>query len=263
MPIREDMHGLGQEIVDSYEARVHGIAHIRKETETGRRAMETWLLEVAKGHDAMSRQLRADLSQGRAHLANGVATQLKEVGAAHQATARQQRAYLAKGQAYLKKSVGTQLRELDEAHHTLAQQQRADLGKGRRDLTQAEAQRQSQVNAWTKEVAAAHAGAQAAWQELCATMAAKRGGAVAAAPPHAAEEGEEEAVSRAQVGMVTPEFASLTDTVLEHLSSHPEGTRLTELQADFGMNRFEAARAVRRLLDQGRAEKRDLLYFAI
>ena len=78
------------------------------------------------------------------------------------------------------------------------------------------------------------------------------------------EEGpEEEAVEWAEVGEVTAEFASLTDRVFQRLANHPDGTRLTELEQEFQLNRFLSGRAIRHLIDEGKVEKRDRLYFAV
>lgn len=51
--------------------------------------------------------------------------------------------------------------------------------------------------------------------------------------------------------------------VFAYLAEHPDGTRLTDLEEEFVMGRFEMARIIKRLTDYGKVEKRDLLYFAI
>ena len=239
-------------------------------------------------HQAMARQQRADLSKGHADLRAGVGAQLQELDrehnamarqqradlnrgrADHQAMARQQRADLSKGHADLRAGVGAQLQELDREHNAMAQELRDSLAKVHVDLNRAEAGRKSVVKSWMEDVAAAHGAAREEWLNLSATMQTKRAGAaVAEAPPEVApaaaveeapEEDREEAV---EVGEVTEELASLGTRVFEYLASHPDGTRLTELEQEFGLGRFQAARVVRHLMNEGKAEKRDLLYFAI
>jgi len=55
----------------------------------------------------------------------------------------------------------------------------------------------------------------------------------------------------------------LRDRVFAYLADHPDGTRLVELEEEFGVARIQAARVVRELMDDNKVEKRDLLYFAI
>jgi hypothetical protein len=55
----------------------------------------------------------------------------------------------------------------------------------------------------------------------------------------------------------------LRERTFVYLADHPAGTRLAELEAEFGVSRIEMARVVRALMDDNKAEKRELLYFAI
>jgi hypothetical protein len=158
----------------------------------------------------------------------------------------------------------------------MAQRQREDLERGPAELTRVERQRKSEVKTWLEDVAATHARAQAAWRDLVATTGARRAGAVVLAdappeaPPHLVVRAaapsitaDEDVVAMVVVGEVTTEFASLSDRVFVYLANHPDGTRLTELEREIGLSRFQAARAVRHLMDEGKAEKRDFRYFAI
>ena len=77
------------------------------------------------------------------------------------------------------------------------------------------------------------------------------------------EVGEEEAVERAGGRGVAPELAGLSERVFAYLANHPDGTRLAELEGEFGLSRLHAARVVGSLMDDGKVEKRELLYFAI
>lgn len=243
------------------------------------------LRELDTRRQAMARQQRAELGGGRTHLASSVAGQLRELDTRQQAMAQQQRAELGRGRAHLSSSIGGQLRELGAAHQAMGQQQRAELGRGRAGL---EASVSLQILGYHEELA----GARAAWEGMTATLGARRGGhaAVAGAPaapvaaapvaappavagtpapaslvvevPVAVEE-EEEAVARAEVGEVTPEFISVRDRVFEYVANHPDGTRLVEIERELGLSRLAAARVVRNLMDEGKVEKRGLLYFAI
>jgi len=224
MPTKEEMRTLAEEIVRSYEGRVADIASLRDEVATQQQATQVQLRELDRAHQAMARELRADLTKGRSDLASSVASQLNEQDAAHQAMARQQR---------------------------------ADLAKGRADLTQAEAGRKSEVNTWMNQVATAHAEARNEWQNLTATMQAKRG------VPVVEGIAEEEAMVRAEVAEVTPDIAALRDQVFEYLANHPDGTRRVELEQEFGLARVQMARVIKGLVDENKVIKRELLYFAI
>jgi len=123
------------------------------------------------------------------------------------------------------------------------------------------------------------AGVRDEWQKLTTTMQAKRGAPVVevrppeavapppveevAPPPSVEEVAEEEAVAHAEVAEVTPEIAVLRDQVFEYLANHPDGTRLVELEEEFGVARIQMAKVVRSLMDENKVEKRDLYYFAI
>lgn len=240
MTIKEEIETLAQGIMGSYEARTQAVAHLREATQGEIR-------ELGEGRQAMTRQLRSGLAKGRTDLAADVVAQIQQLNRTHRAMARQLRSNLAQYRSDLKVGVSTELTALGKAHQAMTRQLRSGLAKGRADRARAEARRSAEVNAWIKEVATAHAGARQAWQDLTATMHAKRNGGVAVA--------EREAVGE--------EIVSRSKRLFEYLAQHPDGTRLAELQEQFGMKRFEATRTVRRLMDEGKVEKRDLLYFAV
>jgi len=275
MQTREEMRSLAEEIVGSYADRVAGIAQLR----------ETVKLDLKGFHDsrtAMAKELRADLSKVRPALA--------EDDRQRQSEAREFMGELARVIAEGKATVQTLLKELDNAHQAMSTQLRADLAKDEEErLRQARALKQelvrgiaelkSAVNAQLKEFADIQAGVRDEWQTLTATMQAKRVGlavvvkpseAVApppveevAAPPPVEEVAEEEAVARAGEAEVTPEIAKLGDRVFKYLANHPDGTKLIELEEEFGLARIQMARIVRNLMNENKVEKRELLYFAI
>lgn len=214
-----------------------------------REAMRNLTQEIVGSYEARAAGLallRGEVTGQR----QAAQAQLKELGRTHQALARRQRSDLTQTEARRKSEVNAWLKDVAAAHQAMARHQRADLGKGRAGLTQADARRRSEVNAWMKDVAAAHAGVREAWQGLAETMQAKRSGAVAVAEAAGGK------------GETTAELEALSQRVFEFLADHPDGTRLAQLQAELGMNRFEAARVIRHLITEGKAEKRDLLYFA-
>jgi len=62
---------------------------------------------------------------------------------------------------------------------------------------------------------------------------------------------------------VAPPVGALRDRAFAYLADHPDGTKLAELETEFGVSRIEMARVVRALMDNNKVEKRELLYFAI
>jgi hypothetical protein len=244
--MQEKMHNLVEGIIACHEARTAGIASLREE-------VKGQLGELARNHQAMARQLRTGLARGRADLN----AQLHDLGRGHAA--------LTEAETRRKGEVNTWLKEVDRAHHAMARHLRADLSVVRAALSDAEVQRQAAVKALMDHVAAERAAGPREWQNLTHTRAAKRNGAnaVAEAPvrPRPGVE-EEEVVARAVVGAVTEELTALSDRVFQYLANHPDGTRLTEIEREFGLGRLQAGRVVRHLMDEGKAQKRDLSYFA-
>ncbi len=61
----------------------------------------------------------------------------------------------------------------------------------------------------------------------------------------------------------SPETVALRDVVFGYLADHPDGTRLTDMEREFGIARIQIAKTLHGLIDDNKVEKRDLLYFAI
>ena len=250
MPTREEMRSLAEEIVGSYADRVAAIAELR----------ETMKMDLKGFHDsrtAMAKELRADLSKVRPALA--------EDDRQRQSEAREFMGELARVIAEGKAAVKTLLKELDNAHQAMSTQLRADLARGeeerlrearalKQELVRGVAEIKSAVSAQLKELADIQAGARDEWQTLTSTMQAQRVGA-------AVEMGPAEAV--AAPAEIAPEIADIRDRVFEYLANHPDGTRLVELEQEFGLARIQIAKVVRSLMDENKVEKRELLYFAI
>ena len=53
------------------------------------------------------------------------------------------------------------------------------------------------------------------------------------------------------------------DKVFAYLANHPDGTKLTELEKEFGVARIQMAKVLRELMDNNKVERHDHLYFAI
>ena len=54
----------------------------------------------------------------------------------------------------------------------------------------------------------------------------------------------------------------IRERVLAYLVEHPEGLRLADLEEYFGMARIQMARMLRKMIDENKVRKEDLLYFA-
>lgn len=151
----------------------------------------------------------------------------------------------------------------------MARNLRQGLGGSRASLRDAVAQQRSAERSWLTEIAKDRHAVQDEWRRMSVTLKEKRSGTLAAAPPATVkaepatqgEEGEDEDVASAEVGEVTEDLASIGARLVERLANHPEGQRLIQLEQEFGLNRFQAARIMRYLIDTGRVEKRGLSYF--
>jgi len=273
MPTREEMRSLAEDIVGSYADRIAGVAQIKQdESERKRTAnqeiaqrksdVSTMLKEFDDNHAAMSQELKADLSK--------VAPAIKQAEGERKRTATQEI-------AQRKSDVSTMLKGFDDNHAAMSQELKADLskvapaikqaeGERKRTATQEIAQRKSDVSTMLKEFHEEQAGVRDEWQTLTATMQSKRGGvAIAVKPAEAvaapAEEITEEGVT--EITPITPETADISGRTFEYLANHPDGTKLVELEQEFGVTRIEMARLLKDLMDENKVEKRELHYFAI
>ena len=202
---------------------------------------------------------------------------------------------LSKEDVERKKNTAKLLGDFRADHEEMSARLKADLAKVEPELTQAETERVKQAQIEIKERVTSvrelldefkteRDKTATAWQGLVNVMQAKRG---MAAPP-VAEPAKEEAVAKTEpVEMVkaeteaseasgeagamaegesverTPETAALNDQVLAYLADHPDGTRMTELEEEFGVARIKMARFLKGLMEDNKAEKRDMLYFVI
>ena len=308
MPTREIMQALGQEILVSYDARAKGVAEIKSSVRSelagldrAHRVMSTRLrADLARGaadrrrtvgaqlaaldraHKAMGGKLRSDLAKGVSDRKAMVDSQLAGLSGARKAMGAELRTGLDRGVADRRRAVGTQLAAFDSAHRAMGGRLHADLARGVADRRVAVGARLAQFGSEMKELATAHAGGQAAWRGLTATMQARRGKPMAkaayrtatvprmprtapAAPPTetaAGGAGDGAAAARG-VAEMTQEFAELCNRVFAYLADHPDGTRLMELEHEFHVARIQMARVVKSLMDGNKVEKRDLLYFAV
>jgi len=158
-----------------------------------------------------------------------------------------------------KSDVGTMLKEFDKEHAAMSQELRTKLASDEQERHQTTAQeiaqRKSNVSTMLREFHEEQAGVRDEWQTLSATMQAQRVGA-------AVEMGPTEAVAVPAEEMI-PETTDLGGRVFEYLANHPDGTRLVELEQEFGLARIQIAKIVKSLMDENKVEKRDMLYFAI
>lgn len=275
MPTREAMHSLADEITSSYEARVAVLGSLRSDVSTQRRSTQALIQELDVTHRAAAQQLRVGLAKGHSDLAGGVAAQLTQLDGGHRAMTQELRAGLAKGHSDLAGGVADGLSRLDTARHAMTQELRSHLAEARSGLVQTEGSRKSRIRAWIHEVAATHAGARDAWHNLAVIMQGKRAAPSAAVgapePPYPAggsptstvETMETSVEEAADHGDEDGSLALLADRAFAYLADHPDGVRLTDLEQELELGRFQINRVVRRLTDRGKVEKRDLLYFAI
>jgi len=173
-----------------------------------------------------------------------------------------------------KSDVGTMLKGFDDAHAAMSRELKADLskvapaikqaeGERKRTATQEIAQRKSDVGTMLREFHEEQAGVRDEWQTLTATMQAQRAGAAVEVKPPEAIAAPAMEITEEKAAEITPEAANISGQAFEYLANHPDGTRLVELEQEFGVSRIEMARLLKDLMDENKVEKRELLYFAI
>ena len=299
MSTREQMGTLVRGIIRGHEERVDS-TELRRRTEA--RRQRDALLGTAQrksGLAVMARELRADLNgatiasgqveakrqreaqqdtsrrrQEEVERQSDVAAQIKGYDEARAAMSRELRADLSQSTRALGQDVATQLAGYDEVRAAMSRELREGLSRATAALGQAEAERRSDVATQLAEYRDEHTGARAAWQGIAAALETKRGVAVPVAEPPAPPVKEAAVASSAEVeeAVATPPLkieevakppVSLRDRVFSHLADRPDGVRLVDIEGEFGVGRFEAIRLLKDLMEEGNAEKRDLLYFAI
>ena len=186
----------------------------------------------------------ADRIAGVAELQETVKMDLKEFRDYRIATGRETRADLARSVTDCRRSTGAMLERFSQAHSTMSKEMRADLAKSLADCKRSTGAMLKGFNAELKEVRSELAGVRDEWQTLTATIQAQRAGA-------AVEMGPAEAVT-APVEEMTPETTDLGNRVFEYLANHPDGTRMVEMEQEFGVTRIEMARLLKELMDENK-----------
>ena len=154
----------------------------------------------------------------------------------------------------LRQAAKDSLGQMAEERRSTARSQRAELSRARLDLAKAEKTRRNDTNAWRKALVRGRG----------VVISPKRGAAVVPQlekdRPLASGEVSPTEATRPGHGIAEP--SDLHERVVRYLAARPEGTRLVALEREFGLSRIQMARVVRRLIDEKRLKKRDLLYFS-
>ena len=295
----DDVISLTREIVSSYETRLKDIGQLvtdtntllgdfRKEDVERKKNTSKLLGDFRADHEEMNTRLKADLAKVEPELTQAEAERVKQA----QADIKERMEQVAK-----------LLGDFRANHEEMSTRLKADLAKVEPELAQAEAERVKQaqieinervtsVRELLDEFKTERDRTATAWQALVNVMQAKRGmaaPAVEATPkaPPVAEPAKEEAMAKAEPAEIakaetetseasdkeeavaeesverTPETTALSGQVFAYLADHPDGTRMTELEEEFGIARIQMARLLKELMEENKAEKRDMLYFAI
>ena len=102
-----------------------------------------------------------------------------------------------------------------------------------------------------------------AWQQLGNIMQARRGMAAPESKSPETPPAEEGPAAAPEPADTAPETSSLTERTLAYLTNYPDGARMTELEAEFGVARIQMAKTLRKLMDEEKVEKRDMAYFTL
>jgi len=244
MPTREDMRSLADEITRSHEDRVATIAELRNTVKLNLKDVRADLAKIEADRKSASRELKTELTTSTANLKRDVAALLGRFGQAHNAMSAEMRADLARGRQTLAKGEKERQKEAGEF--------RAELKESRAELKEPRGKLAQETAEWRASTQAQLAGAHDEWQKLTGTMQAKRGAVAVAVktPKRATLPPAEDAVA-------------LRQRAFEYLADHPNGTKLAELELQFGQARIQMSKIIKGLMDENKVEKRDFFYFAI
>ena len=254
---------LTQDISTSHELRREALKQMQEDT-------RNFLTQTGSELKEMSARLKEDLTKVKSELAQAEVERVRQMGGELREMVTQIHAILEKVRPDLSQAESERARQTEAELKEMSTRLKADLTKVKLTLTKEETDRVKQaqivikervtaVNVLLGEVKAEREIAAAAWLELVNVMRAETG---MAAPP-VAEPAKEEAVAKGESVEGTPETIALSDQVLAYLADHLDGTRMTELEGKFGVARIQMAKLLKELMDENKAEKRDMLYFAI
>ena len=237
----DETRTLTQEISTSHELRKEDLKQMQEDT-------RAFLTQTGSELKEMSARLKVDLAKVKPTIAREEADRTGQA-----------KTDLKQRQADVKdmiNQVAKLLSDLNATHKDMSTRLKADLAREETDrVKQAQIMIKERVTAVDEllgEVKAEKGKAAAAWLELVNVMQA--------------EPAKKEAMAKAEpVEMATPETTALNSDhdVLVYLADHPDGTRMTELEEEFGVARIRMARLLKELMNENKAEKRDMLYSAI
>jgi hypothetical protein len=213
--------------------------------------------ELSKSKGSLKSDMRGMLNDFRTTQKRASAELRKELSEAEKSRKSEVEGILRDARTLVKDSFVTRKRASGQLRKELEKHRRGIKSKTAEILNDAR-NAQGETKADLKE-------ASAAWQGFASTMQQKRAGVKVAPKVEEAkvEVSEEEAVARAEPIELTPEITEVQHRVFEYLADHPDGTRMVELEREFGIARIQMARILKGLMDDNKVAKRDLLYFAI
>jgi len=257
------------------------------------------LSDLNAAHEDMSISLKADLTKIKPELAQAEVERVRQTGDELREMVAQIHAILEKVRPDLSQAESERAKQTEAELKEMSARLKADLARVKLTLAKEETDRVKRSQIMIKErvtavdellgeVKAERGKAAAAWLELVNVMQAEAEPEPGMAAPPVTEPAKEEAMAKAEpVEMATaeivaneapdeeeavaegksvekmPETTALNDQVLAYLADHLDGTRMTELEEKFGVARIKMARLLKELMDENKAEKRDMLYFAI
>jgi hypothetical protein len=266
MPTREEMKGLAEEIVGTYADRMATIGELRETVKLNLLESQRHLQDLRNSRIAMGKEMRADLAKDSANRQHEVGNMLYGFGQAlavmgkeTRIMGKEMRADLAEDSANRKQEVASMLDGFGQALAVMGKETRTMGKEMRADLAEDSANRKQEVASMLRnfsvelmEIRSELAGGRDEWHKMTATLQSKRRGVAVTVKPPA-----KKAVGKA------PEAATLRNQVFQYLANHPDGTKLVELEKEFGLARVKITSVLKNLMDEGEVKKRDLRYFAI
>ena len=276
--LRQSLAEFGQEL-DRSEAKRAEQAHAdlkerQEETKQGMDQVSRLLGDLRSAHTEMSTRLRQSLAEFGRELDRSEAERAEHA----QSDLKERQAEAKQGMD----RVNSLLSGLRSAHAAMSTHLKGELARTKSELAREGTERLEQAQTTARErlatiqervatvgellgeFQAERQKAAAAWQQLGSIMQGKRGmtAPAAKADPEApsVEEGPTTAPEPADTA---PATTDLSEMVLAFVAGRPDGARMTELEAEFGVARIQMARVLKGLMAEEKVEKRDMLYFAV
>lgn len=242
--MKEAMHNVAQDIINSYDQRRAAIADLKKDDAGRRKDAEVALSHRENELSARRKSLLHDLStedSRRVQQATKDSERRQAEDKQRQTAEKKRRAAVV---SFLKEKQADRIKVSKELNHMLS----VDMQK----VKAGEKKRQSSSAAMLKELRVEIGGYTEGWHDLTSAMRARRGSITAIVPQ------DKGAIKKAAL----PE-SKLSHAIFEFIASSPDGIDTVELEKEFQIGKKKIEDLVNGLVKSANIKKRGKKYFSI